>query len=67
MELIDRHVDAVRAIMREYARPDIADIAGALNDKLREVATDFLIRENRHRPGYLEGVLSPPLAPGDWL
>ena len=24
-ELVDRHVDAVRAIVREHARPDIAD------------------------------------------
>ena len=30
IELVDRHVDAVRAITREHARPDLADVAGAL-------------------------------------
>ena len=34
-DLVDQHVDAVRAIVREYARPDIAEIATALNLKLQ--------------------------------
>ena len=63
VELIDQHVDAVRAIVREYARPDIADIASALNLKLQQVSAEFLIHENRHRPAYLDGILSPPLVP----
>lgn len=62
--LIDQHVDAVRAIVREYGRPDIAEIATALNAKLQQVSDEFLVHENRHRPGYLDGILSPPLAPG---
>jgi HPt (histidine-containing phosphotransfer) domain-containing protein len=61
--LIDQHVDAVRAIVREYARPDIADIATALNTRLCNVTREYLVHENRHRPGYLDGVFSPPLAP----
>jgi hypothetical protein len=63
LSLIDQHVDAVRAIVREYGRPDIADIATALNAKLRSVTQEYLTHENRHRPGYLDGVFSPPLAP----
>jgi hypothetical protein len=63
--LVDQHVDAVRAIVREYARPDIADVATALTRRLRLVSDDFLVHENRHRPGYLDGLVSPPLAPGD--
>jgi hypothetical protein len=63
--LVDQHVDAVRAIVREYARPDIAEIATALNRKLRQVTEEFLMHANRHRPGYLDGILSPPLAPGN--
>ena len=63
--LIDQHVDAIRAIVREYARPDIADIASAVNGKLRHVTEEFLTHENRHRPGYLDGVFSPPLVPND--
>ncbi len=61
--LIDQHVDAVRAIVREYVRPDIADIATALNARLRSVTQEYLEHENRHRPDYLDGVFSPPLAP----
>lgn len=61
--LIDQHVDAVRAVVREYARPDIADIASALTRRLRLVSDEFLVHENRHRPGYLDGLISPPLVP----
>jgi len=63
LSLIDQHVDAVRAIVREYERPDITDIATALNARLRGVTQEYLMHENRHRPGYLDGVFSPPLAP----
>src|ERR1700733_11380369 len=63
--LVDQHVDAIRAIIREHARPDVGDVAGALTRKLREVTDDFLKRENSHRPEYLETIFSPPLAPGD--
>jgi chemotaxis protein histidine kinase CheA len=63
--LLDQHVDAVRAIFRESARPDIATLADALGRKLREVTDEFLAHENRDRPDYLEGILAPPLAPGE--
>ena len=66
IELVDQHVDAVRAIVREYARPDIAEVASALTRRLRLVSDEFLVHENRHRPGYLDGLISPPLAPGDF-
>ena len=55
--LIDQHVDAVRAIVREYARPDIAAIARALTGKLRQVSDEYLVHENRHRPGYLDSLM----------
>ncbi len=61
--LVDQHVDAVRAIIREHARPDVADVAGALTRRLREVTDDFLKRENSFRPEYLSNIFSPPLAP----
>ncbi len=63
-KLVEQHIDAVRAIIREHARPDLANAAAALTRRLREVTDDFLKRENRHRPDYLEGIFSPPLAPG---
>jgi hypothetical protein len=64
--LVDQHVDAVRAVVRESARPDIATIADALSRRLREVTDEFLAHENRDRPDYLEGILAPPLTPGEW-
>jgi hypothetical protein len=48
--LIDRHVDAVCAITREYARSDVEIIATALTEKLRQVTDEFLLAENRSRP-----------------
>lgn len=62
-ELIDQHVDAIRAIVRESARPDLAELAMVLTRKLRDVSDEFLAVKNRHRPDYLAGILSPPLAP----
>jgi HPt (histidine-containing phosphotransfer) domain-containing protein len=65
LPLIDQHVDAVRAIVREYTRADVLDVATALTKRLRQVADEFLIAENRHRPEYLQAIISPPLAPDE--
>jgi chemotaxis protein histidine kinase CheA len=65
LTLIDQHVDAVRAIIREYARSDAKEVAAVLTERLREVTDDFLARENSHRPDYLDGIVAPPLAPGE--
>ena len=65
LEIIDQHVDAVRAIVREHAREDVAAIAAALTGKLRTVTDEFLIKENRHRPDVLKTIQSPSLAPGE--
>jgi len=64
LALVDQHVDAVRAIIREKARPDIVQIADQLTRKLREVTDDFLARENKDRPDVLADILAPPLSPG---
>jgi HPt (histidine-containing phosphotransfer) domain-containing protein len=61
--LVDQHVDAMRAIMREYARPDLTDMAAALTRRLREVTDEFLKNENSFRPDYLDSIFAPPLAP----
>jgi hypothetical protein len=65
LALVDQHVDAVRAIIREKARTDIAQVADALTKRLREVTDDFLARENTDRPDVLAGILAPPLAPSE--
>ena len=61
--LIDQHVDAVRAIYREYARSDAKELAAVLTQRLREVTDEFLIEENRERPDVLEQIKGPSLAP----
>lgn len=57
LALVDQHVDAIRAIIREGAR-DAGDAVGAaLVARLREVTDAFLVAENRHRPDYLDGIV----------
>ncbi|MDI1346621.1 MAG: Hpt domain-containing protein [Pseudolabrys sp.] len=58
--LVDQHVDAVRAIYREYSRNDAQDLASMLTVRLREVTDEFLIRENRNRPDILEQITGGP-------
>jgi HPt (histidine-containing phosphotransfer) domain-containing protein len=62
--LVDQHVDAIRAVIRETAHPGSAGMAEALTRRLREVTDEFLVHENSDRPDYLEGIVAPPLAPG---
>lgn len=59
--LIEQHVDAIRAIIREYSRSDAKEMAAMLTQRLREVTDDFLMRENRDRPDHLEAILGPTL------
>ena len=56
--LIDQHVDAVRAIIREHGRPLAPTLAEELTRRLREASAEFLAREGKdaHVP-------SPPIAP----
>jgi HPt (histidine-containing phosphotransfer) domain-containing protein len=63
LELVEQHVDAVRAIAREYSRTDLASVAGTLTRRLREVTDEFLRSENADRPDYLESIFAPSLAP----
>ena len=53
LAIIDQHVDAIRAIVREHNRGDIAKIAGALVETLRSVTDEFLVAENQQRPEVL--------------
>jgi HPt (histidine-containing phosphotransfer) domain-containing protein len=65
VSLIDQHVDAVRAIIREHARADAMEIGGNLIRRLRHVTDEFLLEDNKDRLDEMEGILSPPLAPGE--
>jgi chemotaxis protein histidine kinase CheA len=65
LALVDQHVDAVRAIIREAKQDNADETAARLAGELRQIADEFLARENRHRPDYLDGILAPPLVPGE--
>ncbi len=61
--LIDQHVDAARAIYREYSRSNAEDLARMLTQRLREVTDEFLMHENRDRPDVLEQIAGPSIVP----
>lgn len=63
LQLVDQHVDAIRAIVREHERADINIMASVLATRLRQVTEEFLVHENRHRPEYLAAMESPALTP----
>lgn len=63
LDLIDQHVDAVRAIIREKTGTEAESVAVQLAKGLREVTEDFLRRENPHRLEEIESVPAPPLSP----
>jgi chemotaxis protein histidine kinase CheA len=65
LAIVDQHVDAVRAIVREYKRGDISAIASALTGKLRAVTDEFLLKENEHRPDVLKTIRRSALVPGE--
>jgi HPt (histidine-containing phosphotransfer) domain-containing protein len=51
LDLIDQHVDAVRAIIREHSLPNAEAIAERLTDTLRQVCEDFLARQAPQESG----------------
>lgn len=63
VKLVDQHVDAVRAIIREYSRSDAIQLATQLNKRLREVTDEFLLHENRERPDVVASILGPSIVP----
>ena len=63
--LVDQHVDAVRAIIREGSRPDAEQTVAALTRRLHEVTDEFLAHENRDRLDELADILSPPVVPDE--
>jgi len=67
LALVDQHVDAVRAIIREADIKGAGETATKLAKRLRHVTDEFLEHENRERPDYLDGILAPPLSPEETL
>jgi hypothetical protein len=60
--LVDQHVDAVRAIVREHAQPHAGKMASDLTRRLRHVTEDYLITVNKEGLDELKGS-APPTAP----
>lgn len=65
IELIDHHVNAVQAIVRERATIEATGVAGELSRRLKNVADEYLTHVNRDRPEHLEAILSPSIAPSN--
>jgi chemotaxis protein histidine kinase CheA len=61
LALIDQHVDAVRAIIREHGHPEAEVMAEMLTSRLRGVSDEFLRHESTESDP-LDGVASPPIA-----
>jgi chemotaxis protein histidine kinase CheA len=63
LTLVEQHVDAMRAMVREHTHNDRAAIADELTRRLREITDEFLRAQNGGGPDYLAGILTPPLMP----
>ncbi|MDC7788167.1 Hpt domain-containing protein [Rhodoplanes sp. TEM] len=63
LTLVDQHVDAVRAIVREHGTTRAEIVADALTARLREIVDAFLKSENGGRLPDDDEVLSPPTVP----
>ena len=64
-ELVDQHIDAIKAIIHGNARGEPGQVGPLLAERLRVVTDEFLRDVNRHRPEYLDGIIAPPLAPSE--
>jgi len=65
--IVDQHVDAVCAIVREHKREDITAVSAELTGRLRQVTDEFLMIENRDRPDILAILRSAPRTDWDLL
>lgn len=61
LALVEQHVDAVRAIVRESEQADAEATAATLIERLRAVTDEFLVHQNEDRPDHLDAVLGPTL------
>jgi chemotaxis protein histidine kinase CheA len=64
-ELIQHHVDAIQAIVREHNTIEKAGVASELSSRLRAVADEYLRLVNRDRPDHLEMISAPNIAPAE--
>jgi chemotaxis protein histidine kinase CheA len=63
--LIEHHINAIQAIVRERTRRDTVSMANELSRQLRGIADEFLTHANRDRPEHLEAILAPSIVPAE--
>ena len=63
--LIEHHINAIQAIVRERSRRDTVSMANELSRQLRGIADEFLTHANRDRPEHLEAILAPSIVPAE--
>ena len=61
--LLDQHVNGILAIVHRNDEGNSERKAQVLAQRLRQVTEEFLVHENRDRPGYLDAADAPKLAP----
>ena len=64
-QLIEHHVNAIQAIVRDHTKFEAIKVATELNRRLRRVADEYLAHANRDRPEHLEAILAPSIVPGE--
>jgi chemotaxis protein histidine kinase CheA len=64
-QLIEHHINAIQAIVRDHTQFDATMVATELSRRLRRVADEYLAHANRDRPEHLEAVLAPSIVPGE--
>jgi len=62
-DLIQHHIDAVHAIVREHNTIEKAGVADQLSSRLRAVADAYLTAVNRDRPEHLDALMAPSIVP----
>jgi HPt (histidine-containing phosphotransfer) domain-containing protein len=63
--LIEHHINAIQAIVRERTKLDTVAMASELSRQLRGIADEYLMHANRDRPEHLEAIMAPSIAPAD--
>jgi chemotaxis protein histidine kinase CheA len=63
--LIEHHINAIQAIVRERTKLDTVSTASVLSRQLRGIADEYLTHANRERPEHLEAILAPSIVPGE--
>jgi len=62
-DLIQHHIDAVQAIVREHNTIEKTGVAEELSSRLRAIADDYLKAANKDRPEHLDALAAPSIAP----